>query len=297
MYGYEIRTAQAGEEKRQKEIWEKCFQDSDEFIERFYTTRYDQEKTMVLLQDGEIASMLTMLPITVNDTDGQSFAAVMLYAIATHPDYRQRGLATRLLDYTHEYLRLKEYAFSVLVPAEKGLFDFYRKQGYREGFGIRETVISSKNIESFPRDRDHQEKLTEINPQEYNRRRNLFLGGSLHISYLVEEIAYQQELSRRSGADIYGLKIGGNEGCAAIERIGSDKIMVKEILIKDEILPAALRCLLQELAAAQYLIRTPLYLGQELGGVIRPFGMLKPLQKKSLPRKADDLGYLGLAFD
>ncbi len=297
MCEYEIRPAQAGEEKRQKEIWKRCFRDSDEFIEFFYTKRYSPEKTMVLLQNGVIASMLTMMPVTVTSTGGVGFPATMLYAIATHPDYRQRGLANSLMDFTHQYLRQNNCPFSVLVPAEKGLFDFYRRQGYQEGFGVRETVLAGESLARVLMTENCQGKLTEIDPQEYNRRRNLLLGGSFHISYSVEKIVYQQKLSRRSGSDIYGLEIGGNKGCAAVERIAADSIIVKEMLIADEDLLAALRCLAQKLPATRYVIRTPIFWGEEWQGAVRPFGMIKALRKKVLPLKDDGMGYLGLAFD
>ena len=294
----EVRLAQKGEIARLKEIWKLCFGDSDEFIDFYYANRFKEEETVLRLHNGEISAMLTMIPVWMVSSDNQRFKTAMLYAIATHPKNQNRGLATRLMDFTNQYLIKNNIQFSVLVPAEKKLFDFYRKQGYQDCFYIRELRFSKDMISSWPKPTSSRCTISSIFPKEYNFRRNMQLNGRPHIAYADEEIAYQKKLSLKSGADIYGIdikdKIGG---CLAIERVDADRVLIKEILLPDEFIDLAIQQVLKLLHAKEYIYRTPVFLGNHLGGSIRPFGMIRLNSECNLEISPQELEYLGFAFD
>lgn len=292
---YEVRLAQKGEIERQKEIWKLCFGDSDEYIDFFYTNLYKADAAMVLLQDEEISAMLTMIPIKIVAPDNQSLSSTMLYAIATHPEYRHRGFATQLIAFTHRYLEAEKSKFSVLVPADKQLFEFYRKLGYTEAFYIRELQITLENFSGLIK--GVACTFASITPEEYNRRRNKLLSGHLYISYSNKEIAYQKKLSVQSGADIYGIDIEKVEGCVAIERISADKVFIREILIPDEFLTMAVKNITKLIPAQEYVLRMPAFCGGQMGGLIRPLGMVRVNGENEYKISHKELGYLGFAFD
>lgn len=286
-----------GEINRQKEIWKRCFGDSDEYIDFFYANLYKNDETMLLLQNKEILAMLTMIPIKTVAPDNQSFSATMLYAIATHPEFQNRGFATRLMDFTHKYLEAKNNKFSILVPADKHLFEFYRKLGYEEAFYIRELQITPEGISVFTEVEASTSTLKSISSEEYNRRRNKQLNGQLYISYYEREIDYQKSLSQKSGTDIYGIDTETVQGCVALERINADKVLVREILVPEEFLAMALKIIAKQIPAQEYIVRRPVFCGGQLGGYIRPFGMMKVLGKNEYKHTAKNMGYLGFAFD
>ena len=293
----EIRLAQKGDIVRQKEIWKRCFGDPDSYIEFYFTNRYREDETAVLLQDGEILAMLTMISVRTVLPDNRSFNTAMLYAIATHPQYQNRGFATQLMNFSNRYLKAKENAFSVLVPAKMQLFDYYRKQGYQDGFYVREALLLGDRVDCLPIHKLFNCTISSITPEEYNRRRNIQLRGRLFISYHDEDIAYQQRLSQQSGADIYALDIEDIQGCLTLERITSDRVFIKEILLPEDYIYAAIRQVIQQLSAKEYVLRTPPYLGEKFGGSVRPFGVIRRLREIGSVITSDDQGYLGLAFD
>lgn len=293
----EVRLAQRGEIDRQKEIWKLCFGDEDKYIDFYYANRYQEDDTVLLLQEGEIAAMLTIIPVKMVTPDNRSIDAAVLYAIATHPKYQHKGLATQLMDFTNQYLCSNNIAFSLLVPAEKQLFDFYHQQGYREGFYLREIRITREMIATLPIQDACQGRISPIMPTEYNRRRNEQSAGRLYIKYTNEDIAYQEKMSQQSGAGLYALDFAEIQGCAAIERLTTEKILIKEILLPEEFLIVAIKQLAQLLAGEEYFVRTPAYLGEDLGGTIRPFGMFKACRDITGGITPKALGYLGLAFD
>lgn len=293
----EIRLAQKGEVVHQKEIWKRCFGDPDSYIDFYYANRYKEDETAVLIYNGEILAMLTMISVRTVNPDHSSFNTTMLYAIATKPEYQNRGFATQLMDFSNQYLKDRKNEISVLVPAKRQLFDYYHKQGYQNGFFIRESLLSRDRVDTLPIYRSYQCKILSITPEEYNRRRNIQLSGRLFISYHDEDISYQKKLSQQSGADIYALNIEDIQGCLTVERITPDKMLIKEILLPEEYINVALKQIVQQLSAKEYILRTPPYLGEKLGGSIRPFGMTRVDRESDLVITPEDLGYLGLAFD
>lgn len=292
-----IRLAKEGETTRQKELWKLCFGDSDSYINFFYAERYKKDETAVLLHDQEISAMLTMIPVKIMIPDTQGLDSVMFYAIATHPNYQNRGFATQLIDFCNQYLRVNNKVCSILVPANKQLFDFYRKQGYKDGFYIRETLFTRDMIDTLPACGSSEYLVSSINSQGYNQRRNNQLNGRLYVQYAERDIAYQKKLSQQSGADIYGIDCGAMQGCAAIERLNADKVFIKEILLPDKAVNGAIKQIARQLPAKEYTLRIPAYLGGHLGGSIRPFGMIRGLREIELTLISDGLGYLGFAFD
>lgn len=293
----EIRLAKKGEIVRQKEIWKLCFGDQDNYIDFYYAQRYKEEETLLLLHDGEISAMLTLIPVKVIAPDKRSHNSAMLYALATHPKYRGKGLATQLLDFCNRYLRSRNITFSILVPAGRHLFDFYHKQGYRDGFYLREVRLTREMIERSSFRESCKCAIFPIIPQEYNRRRNKQLNGRLHIAYTDEDIAYQKKLSQQSGAEIYALDFEEVQGCLVLERMTPDKLLIKELLLPGELINGALKQIVHLLDAKEYIVRTPVHLGEHLGGIIRPFAMVSRQEGTEIKIGPEQFGYLGLAFD
>ncbi|TGE31574.1 GNAT family N-acetyltransferase [Desulfosporosinus sp. Sb-LF] len=292
-----VRLAQEGETVCQKELWKRCFGDPDSYIDFYYANRYKEDETAVLLHGGEILAMLTRIPVETMTPDKRSFNTVMLYAIATHPEYQRRGFATQLIDFSNEYLRSGKKELSVLVPANRQLADFYRKQGYQDGFYLRESLLSREGVDRLPIHKSCHCTITSVTPEEYNRRRNKQLSGRLFISYADGDIAYQKKLSQKSGADIYAVDIEEIKGCLAVERLPSDTALIKEILLPEDLMNVAIQQIVKQLPAKEYVLRTPPHLAEHLGGSVRPFGMIRAHREIDWVITPEDLGYLGFAFD
>lgn len=293
-----IRLAQKDETAQQKEIWKRCFGDPDSYIDFYYSNRYKEDETLLLLHDDEISAMLTRISVRTVIPDGQSFATVMLYAIATHPKYQNQGFASQLINFSDQHLGAKKNELSILVPAQKQLFNYYRKQGFQDAFYVQESLLSSEQIEALSISRSNSCTISAATPAEYNFRRDKQLKGSFYISYAEEDIAYQKKLSQQSGADIYAVDTENIQGCLTVERITAEKIFIKELLLPEDCIFDALKKVAQCLPAKEYFLRTPgcFKISEQLGGSIRSFGMIKFPRDIDLIRQ-DERGYLGLAFD
>lgn len=293
----EIRFAKDSDVNKLKELWKLCFGDEDSYIHFYYSTRFKKEETVVLLEDNHIAAMLTMLPLEFVLPNNQIYKSTMLYAIATHPNYRSKGFATQIIDYSNDYIRLNNQYLSVLVPATNQLFSFYYKHDYKDGFYIRECLLDSSALHCLYSQTPETCALTPVSPAEYNAIRNMTLTDKTYIKYSDEDIAYQKKLSNQTQADIYKLNFINTQGCVTIERLSSEKIFIKEIILDEKYTNSALKQISKAFQAKEYAIRTPSFLGFDLNGIIRPFAVYKTIKNTPNDFLANQQAYLGFAFD
>lgn len=291
----QIRFAEYSDIKSLKQIWDLCFKDDEAYIDFFYDNKFNPSQNVLLLEDNVIAAMLTMLPLSLSLPNCDALDSRMLYAIATHPGYQGRGLASKLINYCNDLLKEEKVNMSVLVPANKNLFSFYYKLGYIDGFYIRESILSSAQIKDF-KNMTNACSIEPIDANDYNMLRNIILKDRVNIEYFEEDIAYQKELSKTVNADIYKIKFDETVGCAVIERLSEDKIFIKEILLPDIYLHTALKYISGIFPAEQYMVRIPPDKGANIGGNVRAFALYKPLYNTNV-FKEDKTAYLGLAFD
>ena len=141
-------------------LWQTAFGDNPEFIRLFFRTAYAPERCQYLTVEGQLAAALYWLDAWCG---GKKLAYI--YAVATHPDFRGRGLCLELMGRTHSLLAAQGYAGALLCPAGEGLRRMYTGMGYQDCGGISE--FSSAAGEPVP--------LRRIGPEEYARLRRELL--------------------------------------------------------------------------------------------------------------------------
>lgn len=127
-------------------LWNEAFGDSEKEIRFFLENKYVPENTIILEEDGKIASMLFLLEgkMHINNSEYPSY---YLYAACTSKEFRGRGYMSDLLKEANRVAAIRNKDFICLMPGEKSLFDFYEKHGYKTVFN---------------------KKLLTLNKEEYN---------------------------------------------------------------------------------------------------------------------------------
>lgn len=143
-----------------KELWKTVFGDSDSFIDSFFEIAFSLDRCRYTEENGAIVSALYWF-----DCEYEGGKLAYIYAVATHPDHRGKGLASRLLLDTHDHLKEQGYAGAVLKPA-KGLFPFYERLGYTTCGYIRRFEETAGPVPA---------PIRQIPPAEYGRLRRSFL--------------------------------------------------------------------------------------------------------------------------
>lgn len=286
----EIRPARPGEEPRLKSLWQQVFGDSDAAVEAFF--RCLPADFLVVSEADQIRSMLALTPMELIGSGGTAASAWYVYALATDPACRGRGLARRLLAETDERLRRRGADCAAVVPAEPSLHDFFGSNGFEPCFAVWEREVELRLPPRVP------SRLDPAAPEEYNALRNARLT-ELHLDWVrydVPSIRYQQAISRLSGGDLYAVTVAGETGCAAVERTPQGGLLCKELLISAFNFREAAARIRVQCGGADLRVRTPADPRLPPNPEVRPFGMVKWYHPAG-PWANIALGYLGLGFD
>lgn len=237
-----------------KTLWHLAFGDGIEFIQLFFQTAYSSQRCLYLTEDGQVTAALYWLDCAYMDQK-QAY----IYAVATHPDHRGKGLCRKLMDRTHALLKEQGYRAALLRPADDGLRRMYRKMGYRVCTGVSEFDCTAG--QALP--------LRKIEVPEYARLRRRFLpeDGVLQEGVSLDYLASYAEFYTGEGFLLAGAPCQGEFN--GMELLG-DRSAAPGILAALGYEKGGFRC---------------------PGGEI-PFGMFLPLaEDAAVP------GYLGLVFD
>lgn len=112
-----------------RDLWKLVFGDEDDFLDLFFGAAFAPERCLCALEEDAPVGALYWLPC-------DSYAYI--YAVATHPEHRGKGICRRLMEGAHEAIRGQGYAGAILYPQEEGLRAMYRKMGYHHETAIRE---------------------------------------------------------------------------------------------------------------------------------------------------------------
>lgn len=241
-------------EPQLKRLWSLAFDDSDEAIEQFFGTAYAPERCRCVLLDGQAAAALYWLD---TQWDGQRLA--YLYAVATHPEFRNRGLCRELIGDTHKLLTALGYDAALLTPAETSLRAMYAGMGYQDCCTVSELSCAA----GMP------VPIRKIGREEYARLRRQLLpeGGVIQEG---ENLAYLETYAQLYAGEDFLL--------AAVPEDG--KLRGLELLGNTNAAPGIL-------AALGYQAGTFRIPGEDI-----PFTMFHPLKDGAEPPS-----YFGLAFD
>lgn len=116
-----------------RRLWTRAFGDGDEFLDLFFAAAYAPDRCRCVSVGGTVAAALYWFE---DSCDGRPF--VYVYAVATDPDFRGRGLCRALMEDTAKILRGRGVWGILLHPADEGLARMYGKMGYEPCTAVAE---------------------------------------------------------------------------------------------------------------------------------------------------------------
>lgn len=267
-----------------RELWELAFGDSGPYVDNFFDNYYRPERMIVLEEAGVVRAMTAWFDTTFALPGQGEYRAAYLYAVATHPDCRGRGLAGALLAWADEHFRSLGIPAVTTVPAEPSLHNFFAANGFRECFCHDELTIAPEAEGSAPF------ALDTLTPNAYGELREALLTDSPHISFPTDALVYQEGCCHLSGGGLYAADTGYGVALLCAEGMVDGALLLKELLGQPEACDALLKYLPALLPNFSGAYRVP---GKNI-----PFGMLKWLDKSLAAQwNWDIFCYLGLAFD
>lgn len=278
-----IRTSVPADIPALRGLWQLAFGDSDAYVNNFFNTYYRPERMLLLEEEGRLLAMTAWFDTTFVLPGQGEYRAAYLYAVATHPEARGRGLAGQLLAWADDFFRSLSIPAVTTVPAEPTLHNFFGANGFRECFCHSEVALPHTHAQP-------DFSLEPVEPPVYAKLREVFLQDTPHIALSEEAVTYQAGCCTLSGGGLYtaGTPFGTTILCT--EGMADGTLLVKELLGRPTAQRAVAEAMHALLPSFSGLCRFP--------GLGVPFGMLKWLDAE-LERTWDwsSTAYLGLAFD
>ena len=108
-----------------RNLWKKAFGDTDEFLDLFFSTAYAPDRCRCIAEGEEAQSVLYWFDCYLDEEK-----IAYIYAVATDPACRGRGLCRTVMEDTMEVLRSRGYAGAILLPQEEWLIAMYAGMGF-----------------------------------------------------------------------------------------------------------------------------------------------------------------------
>ncbi len=150
-----IRRAQAGDREGIIALWGAVFGDEPGYVARCLDVFAGEGNVFVQVNDahggaGGVDAVLSMVPCVAGESgehDGRkSCKGFYLFALATRPEQRGRGLMAELLAHAEAEAKQRGAAFLALIPASAGLFGYYHRFGFVD-LPLRAAVVELANAE------------------------------------------------------------------------------------------------------------------------------------------------------
>lgn len=132
------------------QLWKEAFGEYDGFWELFMDTGYLPDHCRCITENGQPIAGLYWFDCSCGDDK-----IAYIYAVVTDARHRGRGLCRKLMADVHDLLKARGYASLMLVPADEGLRNMYRKLGYEDcttigklSCGAGETAVKVRNVNS-----------------------------------------------------------------------------------------------------------------------------------------------------
>lgn len=183
-------------------LYKLVFYEDDENFANAFTEKYFDKCCRYELSGGKMVAMLYLLDASIFDGK-ETYPALYLYAAATHPEYRNQGIMSKLINSA-----CKEGKTIVTKPATQELFGFY------EGLGFSVCSFKDKIEKEFP-------KEEILNKELYIALRKNLIKTLPHIILSDEEFALD-------GFTLYG----NGTYCAAVDEEGKIKEYISGELSK-----------------------------------------------------------------
>lgn len=284
----EYRNPRPDEIDQMKRLWKVCFGDQDAYIDFYYAHGYEAANTFVAAEQERIVSMMTLLPVTMR-TEHESWNGRYVYAVATDPQYRRRGLMTVLEAYAARTVQAQGDAFLTLVPASLPLFGMYCKIGYH--------LFSSLSYQKLQSGKRAGKALpTTVKPLDdtaFLEQRSRFLAqfaSSVSVAPSVQGY-FLQEL-RFNGCQALALENVQGSGYVLCYT-EQDEAFIRELSVSSACFAGAVSSLRDYLSVKTISLKAPAGWRDNL--LTRPYSMVKWLDWKPAIDTADS--YMNLMLD
>ena len=294
-----IVPAAPGMERELKRLWLISFQEESRPVSLFFRMVYRPQNCLVYLFHGKVASAVHLLPCSVQLGGGRTAQAHYIYAAATFPEYRGKGLMASLLAYAALYGAAHGQTYSLVLPASDGLYAFYEAAGYLPFFQVDMQTASAHELSASAFSSKQTVRQVPSFAQLARVRNNALRGRVGSVLWTADALFYAERSARLYGGGLFSAGSPAAPSYALCSR--GKECAVTEWIAESSDRPALLRLLLDRVPSESYRFRFPAGIQPpvpELPVQRQPFGLIKPLSGAEVPAaETNTFPYLGMTLD
>jgi len=246
-----IRLATQADIPQLHSLWTEAFGDDPQTIDLFLRERFSPENTLVWDSDGAAASVLYLLPCTLQTAAGQALTAYYIFAACTAQNHRGQGHMGALLDYAKTLATQRGMDFLSLAPAQESLFDYYARFGFRRAFTRKQLFVSRRQLRLMSR-----LGAAEYSPaaEESASLRARVYGGTDYLSWDADALRFAQHFQ----TNCVHCAIDGAYHAFALFEEENEKCIVSECCTSGQDFPLLAGLLLTKTARDVFFFCVPL---------------------------------------
>lgn len=210
-----------------KKLWLRCFEDTEQAAGLFFERNKDIRNSYLAEQNGKITAAVYLISCTLNGKN-----AHYLCGAGTLPEFRNRGIMSRLIEYALNDAENRGDFCSVLLPANEGLYSFYSRLGYEPKCETASANFTREELEA-----DCSLGLTEGKIPGFEqaqltcRKDNFLLQKNSFVSFAKEYYScYGAKIAESQNALAFFEEQDG--ACTAFYTIYNDVKELKTLLLK-----------------------------------------------------------------
>ncbi|MGN0161478.1 MAG: GNAT family N-acetyltransferase [Lachnospiraceae bacterium] len=196
-------------------LWEESFHE-EYFAKKFFAELVNQKKTLVYREDGQVVSMLNMIPCRYVSGEGEKVSpkalshdgnvdirGAYLYALATRKEYRNRGIMSKLIREAVVQGEKLGCSFLYLMPADGKLYHFYEQFDFnvKAYAAERENLFFDEKIREYVFEELSTEDDNRDCPEDANEMLKRFFENNKECGLFY---LYDEKLKKSNGIRIYG---------------------------------------------------------------------------------------------
>lgn len=181
-------------------LWHTVFGDSHDYIKLIFNKDFsDSILCFGLVEEEQVVSAFYLLK-SVLSFEGKNYTGYYLYAAATLPEYRKKGIMSNLIEEAKAYCEKEKLDFISLVPSNDSLYSYYSKSAFVEAmyrFELKGEALSIKNkpYELVGAD--------EYNQLRFEKIKNIFLYKDTALNYAAVCLGFGGYELRKTEKDLY----------------------------------------------------------------------------------------------
>ena len=203
-------------------LYDLCFPGEHDYCEYYHNNFWKPERCLLAKEGENLLAMVNLMDVPMHCAEGP-MEATYIFAAATHPDHRGKGLMGTMLEFSFGMGEAEGKDLSVLLTENDSLFDYYKRFGYVPAFGVSKVLPSEEP--PFPMCKVRMLGEGDIAKLEY-----LYNAGTGSRIAISRDAKRWQEILEEYNERVFGLFDQSGENLLAYALMDAEGVHAAEVI-------------------------------------------------------------------